>query len=404
MLRKLFSTGVASSAVVLASTFFAQAQEPVKIGLMEDLSSIFVDIVGPGAVSAVEYAIEDFGGEVLGRPIELLVADHHLDPAQAAAIATEWLSEDNVSLITGVASSAGSIAVRQITREQGKLDIMSSGGTSILTNEQCSPTGFHWTWDSYMMVRSTAERVVEDGGKKWFFLSLDTPFGTASEAAATAFVKASGGEVVGSVKVRQASSDMSSFLLQAQASGADVIGMAIAGADFINGVRQASEFGVTPTQSLAALVTFISDVHDLGLQVAQGMYISLPFYWDTNEETRKWSKRFMEKHGVMPTSLQVGLYSGVYHYLKSVEAAGTTDAEAVAAKMRELPINDFWTENATIREDGRVLRPAHLYRVKSPEDSAGDWDLLEYVSTLPAEKAAQPIENTKCPYLVNAAD
>jgi branched-chain amino acid transport system substrate-binding protein len=318
----------------------------------------------------------------------------------ASAIATEWIKQKKFDMITGVSSSAGSLAVRQLTRDNGVLDMMSSGGSVDLTNKACSPTGFHWSWDSYMLVKSTGQAVVKDGGKNWFFLSTDTPFGAASQRDATAMIQGAGGKVLGSVKVRQGLPDMSSFLLQAQGSGANVVGMAIAGSDFINAARQASEFGLTKKQSLAALVTFITDIHNLGLRSAQGMYISEPFYWDLNDETRKWSKRFYDQQKAMPTTIQVGIYSAVNHYLKAVKAAGTTEPKAVAAKVRELPVNDFWTVNAKVREDGRVLRPVHLFKVKAPNESKAPWDYYKLVSTLPAEAAAKPLSESECSYIV----
>lgn len=395
MLKRMFC------ALALTATAFAvQAQETVKIGLMEDFSGIFEDIAGSGSALAAKFAIEDFGGTVLGRRVELVTADHQNKPDIAAAIATEWVKEKKFDMVTGVSASAAAMAVRQITRDNGVLDMMSSGGSVDLTNKACSPTGFHWTWDSYMLVKSTGEAVVKDGGKNWFFLATDTPFGTASQRDATAIIEANGGKVVGSVKVRQGLPDMSSFLLQAQGSGAKVIGLAIAGSDFINAVRQASEFGITKTQSLAALVSFITDVHSLGLQSAQGMYISEPFYWNLNDETRKWSRRFFEVEKAMPTTIQVGIYSAVYHYLKAVKAAGTTEPKAVAAKIRELPVNDFWTVNAKVREDGRVLRPVHLFKVKSPAESKEPWDYYRLVSTLGPEEAARPLSQSECPFIV----
>lgn len=377
----------------------AQAQETVRIGIIDDYSGIFANISGKGSALAAKLAIEDVGGTVLNRKIELLTADHQNKPDIAAAVATEWVSQKKVDLITGVAGSAAALAVRQITRDNGVLDVMANPGAMDFTNKACSQTGFQWTYDSYMFTKGISEAVVKDGGKTWFFLTTDTPFGVTTQRDATAFVEASGGKVVGSVKVRQGLPDMSSFLLQAQASGANVIGLGIAGTDFINAVRQAAEFGLTKKQSLAALVAYLTDVHNLGLKSAQGLYVSEPFYWNLDAQTRQWSRRFFEQHKAMPTSAQAGVYSAVYHYLKAVKAAGTTEPKAVAAKMRELPVNDFWTRNAKVREDGRVLRPSHLFRVKSPAESREPWDYYTHVSVLPAEAAARPLSMSECPFV-----
>ncbi|GGC89201.1 ABC transporter permease [Chelatococcus reniformis] len=364
------------------------------------MSGIFADISGKGSAQAARMAIEDFGGTVLGRPIELLVADHQNKPDIASATAAEWIKDKRIDMITGVAHSAASLAVRELTRGAGVVDIMSSGGSTDLTNKACSPTGFHWSWDSYMLVKSTGEAVVKDGGKSWFFLSTDSAFGVASQREATAVIDQNGGTVKGSVKVRHGLPDMTSFLLQAQNSGSQVVGLAIAGSDFINSVRQASEFGITASgQSLAALVAFITDVHSIGLQNAQGMYISEPFYWDLTDETRAFSERFSKAVGAMPTTIQAGIYSAVFHYLKSVKAAGSTEAKAVAAKIRELPVNDFWTVDARVREDGRVLRPVHLFRVKTPAESKRPWDYYRLVSTLDGAAAARPLADSTCGFI-----
>ena len=385
--------------VTMAFVAPVQAQETVKVGVIEDLSGIFSDIAGKGAVLAAKFAIEDSGGEVLGRKIELLTADHQNKPDVAAAVATEWIKQKKIDLITGVAGSASATAVRQITKEAGILDIMATPGAMDFTNKACSPTGFHWTYDSYMFTKGLAEAVVKDGGKNWFFLTTDTPFGATTQKDATAVIEANGGKILGAVKVRQGLPDMSTYLLQAQASGSNVIGLGIAGSDFINAVRQASEFGLTKKQSLAALVAYLTDVHSLGLKAAQGIYISEPFYWNLDAQTRKWSRRFFDVQKAMPTSAQAGTYSAVYHYIKAVKAAGTTDPKAVAAKMRELPVNDFWTANAAVRADGRVMRPSHLFKVKSPEESKEPWDYYKLVSTLPAQDAARPLSMSECPFI-----
>lgn len=396
MLKKLLLLALAAMPALPV-----HAEDTVKIGLMEDFSGIYADIAGKGSALAARLAIEDFGGTVLGRKVELLTADHQNKPDVAAAIATEWVKQKKIDMITGVSASAPSLAVRQITRDNGVIDVMSSGGSVDLSNKACSPTGFHWSWDSYMLVKSTGEAVIKDGGKSWFFLATDTPFGAASQRDATSIVQAEGGKVVGSVKVTQGMSDMSSFLLQAQSSGAKVVGLAVAGSDFINAVRQASEFGLTRNQSLAALAAFITDVNRLGLQSAQGMYVSEPFYWNLNDDTRKFSRRFFAVQKAMPTTIQVGIYSAVYHYLKAVKAANTTAPKPVAAKIRELPVNDFWSVNARVREDGRVLRPAYLFKVKSPAESKEPWDYYKLVATVPAESAARPLALSECPFIQN---
>ena len=395
MFKKLLIAAAAAASFVAP----AQAQEPVKIGLMEDFSGIYADIAGKGSALAAKFAIEDFGGTVLGRKIELITADHQNKPDVAAAIANEWVKQKNVDMISGVSASAAAMAVREVARANGKLDMQSSGGSIDLTNKACSPTGFHWSWDSYMVMKSTTEAIVKDGGKSWFFMTMDSPFGVASQRDSTAVIEANGGKVLGAAKIRLGLPDMSSYLLQAQGSGANVVGMALAGSDFINGVRQASEFGITKNQKLAALVAFITDVHSLGLKASQGLYISEPFYWDLDDNTRKWSQRFFEQQKAMPTTIQVGIYSAVYHYLKAVKEAGTTEPKAVAAKVRELPVNDFWTKDAKVREDGRVLRPAYLFKVKAPADSKKPWDYYSLVATLPAEAAARPLSQSECSFI-----
>lgn len=389
---------VAAMAVAGASqSALAQDGGNVKIGVLADMSGVYADIGGQGSVEAVKMAIEDFGGKVLGKPIEVVSADGQNKPDVATNIARQWY-DSGVDIITDVPSSGMALAVMQLAKEKKKIAQITSAGSSDITGKACTAYSTHWTWDTYAMSSGTGATIVKRGGKNWFFLTADYVFGKTLERDTAAIVEANGGKVLGSVRHPLGTVDFSSFLLQAQASKAKIIGLANGGTDMTNAVKQSIEFGLQRDGTqLVALIAFISDVHSLGLKDAQGLMLTEAFYWDLNDETRAWSKRFYEKMKRMPSMTQAGAYSGTLHYLKAVQAAGTRDADAVMAKMRELPINDFMTKNGKLRIDGRVMRDMYLFQAKKPEESKSEWDLYKLVATIPAEEAFRPLKDGGCP-------
>ncbi|WP_425249111.1 ABC transporter substrate-binding protein [Bradyrhizobium brasilense] len=389
------SIGLALMLVATATSAIAQ-NGPVRLGVLTDMSSLYADNGGQGSVVAAQMAVDDFKGNVLGRPIEIVAGDHQNKADIGSAIARRWLENDNVEAILDVPNSAVALAVQGITRDKKKLFLATGAATSRLTGDECSPTGIHWTYDTYALSQGTTRAISRLGARSWFFLSADYSLGAQLEADSRKVIDTTGGKVVGAVKHPINTPDFSSFLLQAQASRADVIALADAGGDFINAVKQAGEFGVTRGQKLAGLIVFIADIHSLGLQSAQGLMLSSAFYWDLNDETRAWSKRFIEKTKKVPTMIHAGTYGAVMHYLKAVEAAGTLDGPTVAAKMRELPVNDFMTRNGRIRPDGRLVRDMYLFRVKSPAESKYQFDYYQLLATIPGEEAFRPMEDGGC--------
>jgi branched-chain amino acid transport system substrate-binding protein len=394
------------AALVFAVPTVASAQaapkisdDVVKIGLILDMTSLYADITGEGSVTAARMAIEDFGGKVLGKPIELVYADHQNKADIAANKAREWFDKDKVDAIMDVAASATALAVVEVAKQKNKIAVFSGPGSVRLTNEACSPVTVHYTYDTYALANGTGRAVVKAGGDTWFFLTADYAFGQALEKDTSDVVKEMGGRVLGSVRHPLNASDFSSFLLQAQASGAKVIGLANAGGDFINAMKGASEFGITRSgkQSIAGLLVYINDIHSLGLKTTQGLYLTEAFYWDLNDETRAWSRRFFERMKKMPNMSQAGVYSSTMHYLKAVKAAGTDDTAAVMKKMKEMPINDFFAKNGHIREDGRMVHDMYLFEVKKPADSKTPWDYYNLKATIPAEQAFQPLSKSACP-------
>ncbi len=369
----------------------------VKIGMLTDLSGVYADIVGPGAVIAANMAIADFGGKVLGKPIELIVADHQNKADISAAKAREWFDTQKVDMLADVAATAPALAALNVAKQKNKIALFPSAASSRLSNEDCSAISVHWTYDTYALAAGTGRGVVKNGGDSWFFLTADYAFGTNLEKDTTEVIKAEGGKVIGSVRHPLNTADFSSFLLQAQSSKAKIIGLANAGGDTVNSIKAANEFGITKNQKLAALLVFINDIHSLGLPVAQGMLLTEAFYWDANEETRKWSRRFFEKHKRMPNMAQAGVYSGINHYLKAVAATGTDDTATVMAKMREMPVNDFMTKNGKIRADGRLIRDMYVFEVKKPSESNYPWDYYKLKATIPAEQAFLPLARSVCP-------
>jgi branched-chain amino acid transport system substrate-binding protein len=394
--------GLALGFAGLAGPAVAQVSDNVvKLGVLDDMSGPYADIQGPGDAIAVRMAAEDFGSTVLGKPIEVIDGDLQNKADVGAAIARKWYDVDKVDAILGLGHSGVAIAVQGIAREKNRIDIVTSAGSTDLTGKYCSPNGLHWVYDTYALSNGTATAVVKQGGgDSWFFLTADYAFGHALERDAAAVVTKLGGKVVGQVRAPLNNADFSSYLLQAQSSQAKIIGLANAGNDTINAIKQASEFGLTSGgQKLAGLLVLITDIHSLGLKTAQGLLFTEAYYWDQNDETRAFSKRFSAKHGKPPTMFQAGIYSAAMHYLKAVKEAGTDEAGAVMAAMKKLPVNDFMTKNGTIREDGRMMRDMYLLQAKKPSESKGEWDLMNVVATIPAEQAYRSLEGSECPLI-----
>jgi branched-chain amino acid transport system substrate-binding protein len=396
--------GVVAAAAGLAAVgaiAIAQAQTPgpLKIGVMDGFSGVYGDLTA-GEVEAMQLAIDDVGGKVLGRSVEILSADHQTKPDVGAAIARRWYDTENVKMITGLGTSSVALAVRKIAQEKGVIDINTGAASSDLTGPACSETGAHWVYDTYSLAHVTGSAMVKAGGDTWFFLTADYAFGHALERDVSEVVKAAGGKVLGSVKHPLDTQDFSSFLLQAQASKAKVIGLANAGQNTINSIKQGGEFGIVKGgQKFAGLLVFATDVQSLTLPVAQGLVLTESFYWDLNDETRAWTKRYRAKKDRLPSMLTAGVYSSTLHYLKAVQAAGTDDAKAVMAKMREMPINDVMTKNGKLRPDGRVIRDMYLFQVKSPDESKGKDDIYKLVATVPGDQAYRPLNEGKCPLI-----
>jgi branched-chain amino acid transport system substrate-binding protein len=377
----------------------AQTSPPLKIGVMDGFSGVYGDLTA-GEVEAMQMAIEDVGGKVLGRSVEILSADHQTKPDVGASIARKWYDVDGVKMITGLGTSSVALAVRKVSQEKGQIDINTGAASADLTGPACSETGAHWVYDTYALAHVTGDAMVKAGGDTWFFLTADYAFGHALERDVTEVVKAAGGKVLGSVKHPLSTQDFSSFLLQAQSSKAKVIGLANAGQDTINSIKQAGEFGIVKGgQKLAGLLVFATDVQSLTLPVAQGLVLTESFYWDLNDETRAWTKRYRAKKDRLPSMLTAGVYSSTLHYLKAVQAAGTDDAKAVMAKMRELPVNDVMTKNGKLREDGRLVRDMYLFEVKAPSASKSKDDIYTLLATVPGDQAYRPLKDGKCPFI-----
>jgi branched-chain amino acid transport system substrate-binding protein len=393
----------ATAAAILVSAGVASAAEaPVKIGVLNDMSSLYADIGGKGSVESAKMAAED-AGNVLGQPVQVISADHQNKPDVGSAIARRWYQEEGVDVITDVPTSSVGLAVQEVSRNAKKIALMVGPATSDLTGPKCSPYSASWVYSTWALAHGTGNAVVKNGGKTWFFITADYAFGHALERDTAEVVKAAGGKVLGDVKVPLNTQDFSSFLLQAQASKAQIIGLANAGGDTINSIKQGAEFGIVQGgQKFAGLLIFITDVHSLGLKAAQGLQLTAPFYWDLNDETRAFSKRFADKVGHPPSFTQAGVYSAVNHYLKVVKAIGTKDPDKVMAKMRETPINDFMTKDGKLRIDGRVLRDMYLFEVKKPEESKKPWDYYKLVQKIPASEAWRPLDEGNCPLVKEA--
>ena len=378
------------------------AKQPVKIGVLTDMTGVYADFSGPGSVEAAKMAIKDFGGKVLDRPIQLIFADHQNKADVAATIARRWYERDNVDMITDLTNSAVAIAVQGIAKSLHKIDIATSSTTTALTNKDCSPWGLRWGADSYALASGTAKALVHEGYKTWFFITVDYAFGHDMENNATAAIKASGGRVVGHVEHPLNTRDFSSYLIQAKASGAQVIALANGGNDTTNAIKQAVEFGITKKQKLAGLLLLITDVHSLTLPIAQGLVSSTPFYWGRTPESRAWAKRFYKVEKKMPTYVHAATYSAVMHYLKAVQEAGSTNSDAVMGKLRAMHIHDVFADNGFVRKDGLMVHDMYLAEVKSPSESKGPWDYYKIISTVPGDQAFAPLSASLCPLLGEA--
>lgn len=369
----------------------------VRIGVLTDMSGVYSDLGGRGSLIAAQMAVEDFGGSVLGAPIEVISADHQNKPDLAANTARQWFDTRQVDLITDLVGSPISLAVMEIAKQKNKIAFVNGSGTSKVTNENCNANTVHTSWDSYSQSYSLVDAVAKQGGDSWFFVTLDNAGGLSVEKDGMAAVKKSGGTVVGSVRFPLNTPDFSSYVLQAQASKAKVVALIASGADTVNAVKAINEFGLTQDQQVVALVTFLPEIHSLGLEAAQGLTLNEAFYWNRDDAAREWSERFYERLKRMPDSVHAGVYSSVTHYLKSIEAAGTDETDAVMKTMKSTPIEDFYSHNGSIREDGRMIYDMYLVQVKKPEDSTRPWDYYSIQATIPAASAFQPMAEGTCP-------
>jgi branched-chain amino acid transport system substrate-binding protein len=388
---------LAASLLMSGSALAQVSGDTVRIGVLTDMNSILASLSGKGSVLAAQMAVEDFGGKVLDKKIEVISADHQNKPDIGSQIANKWFDVDGVDMIVDVPNSSVALAVQSIAKDKNRVLIVSTAGTAALTGKACSPTGIHWAWDTHGSAVSTGRAIVEAGGKSWFFVTSDYAFGHAMEADVTRVVKAQNGKVLGAVRHPTNIADFSSFLLQAQASNADVLALATGGNDTSNAIKQAQEFGLTKKMKMAALAIFITDVHAIGPQTAQGLLLTTAFYWDRTPESRAWSKRFFDKHGAMPTQSQAGVYSAVMHYLKGIAAAKTDQAQPVIAKMREMPVNDMFATGGKLREDGRMVHDIYLVQVKSPAEVKQPWDYYKVVRTVKGDDAFRPLSESECP-------
>src|SRR6201746_1095659 len=393
--------GVAFAA--LAGTANAQiSDDVVKIGVLTDMSSLYADATGKGSLAAVQMAVADYGGKVKGKPVEVISAAHQNKPDVGVSIARNWYDNEKVDAIFDVPTSSVALPISALTREKNKIHINSGGGSSDITGSACSPNTVHWTYDTYSLSNVAGKAMVKRGEDTWFFVTADYAFGMALQRDAANVVKESGGKVLGEVRHPLNSSDFSSFLLQAQASKAKVIALANAGGDTTNALKQASEFGITKGgQKMIALLQEITDTHSLGIKETQGLIVTDAFYWDMNDETRAFSKRFNDKVGHMPTMIQAGLYSPTMHYLKAIEAIGADEASKVMAQMRATPINDFFAKNGKIRIDGRMVHDMYLFEVKKPSESKKEWDLYKLLATVPGDQAFRPLDKGGCPLVTH---
>jgi branched-chain amino acid transport system substrate-binding protein len=376
----------------------AISDDVVKIGVLTDMSGQFSHESGDGSVTAVKMAVEDFGGKVLGKPIEVLVADHQNKPDTASALARKWFDVEHVDMIGNLINSSIALSVSQLAKDKNRIAIINGSGSSRVTNDACTPNSIHYAYDTYALARGTGSALMKAGKKSWYFLTADYAFGHALEADTSAVVKALGGGVVGATRYPVEAFDQSSFLLQAQSSKAEVVALAGSGSVLVNSIKSAQEFGIPAGgQTLAGLLVWITDIKSLGLSSAQGLVLTNAFYWDRDDETRAWSKRFYERMKRMPHMGDAGDYSSTMHYLRAIQAAGTDEAHAVMSKMREMPINDFFAKNGQIRQDGRMVHDMYVYEVKKPSESKGEWDYYKLREVIPGDQAFRPLKDSVCP-------
>ncbi len=389
-------------AILVSSLFVSVAQaqisnDEVRIGYLADMSGTYRDLSGPGGLEALNMAVEDFGGQVNGKKIVVFSADDLNKPDVGANTVRQWVDERNVDMITGMVASSVVLAASKVVEQAGKLALISGAAASSVTNEFCSPNHIHWTYDSYALANGTAKAVLASGGKSWFILTADYAFGHSLEADITKVVEAQGGKVVGNVRHPFPTSDFSSYILQAQGSGADVIAFANAGSDTVNSLMTASQFGVAQSgQKLAGMVVFLNDIHAMGLAVTQGLMLTTGWYWDMNDESRTWAQRYFKRTGKMPGMVHAGIYSATTHYLNATQATGSDEAQAVRAQMVATPINDMFAKNGKIRVDGRMVHDMFLAQVKTPAESKGEWDLYKLLRTIPGDEAYRPLAESKC--------
>jgi branched-chain amino acid transport system substrate-binding protein len=395
---------ISALAAVCLGAPAARAQisdDVVRIGVLNDQSGLYADLGGPGTVVAARMAVEDAGGAVLGKPIEIVFADHQNKPDVGAAVARQWFDTGKVDMAIGFDNSAVALAVEQLAAERNRIAIAGAVGSTAFTGKSCTPTEASWIYDSYALTTSLAKSMVAEGLDSWFFITVDYAFGHSMEADAASAVQAAGGKVLGSVRHPLNTSDFSSYLLQAQASGAKVVALANGGGDMVNATKQANEFGLTKNQTMVSLLVFISDVHSMELKAAQGLKFVTAFYWDRDEQTRVWSKRFFARHGRMPTMAQASAYSAIRHYIGAIATAGTDEARAVMARMREMPVNDFYARNGRLREDGRLVHDMYFAQVKKPSESTGPWDYYNLLGVVPGDQAFRPLAEGGCPLVTH---
>jgi branched-chain amino acid transport system substrate-binding protein len=391
--------GMIIGARLLIAPGFGQTS-PLKIGALGDYSSLYADAGGQGNVEATKMAIEDFGGQMFGKPIEFVMADTLNKPDNAASLARKWFESDGVDMIIDLPTSGTALAAMEVSKQYQKILMVTGAASSDITGKACSPYTVHWTYDTYGNSHTVGSAITKHGGDSWFFLTADYAFGEALERDTSEVVKASGGKVLGSVRHPLNTADFSSYLLRAQQSKAKIIGLANAGGDAINAIKQADEFGIVAQgQQLASLVFFITDVHSLGLKLASGLLVTEAYYWDLNDKTREFGKRFFDRVKRMPTMSHAGTYSATLHYLKAVQAAGSKETKAVLAKMRETPVRDAFTDNGYLREDGRMVHSMFLFEVKKPAESKYPWDYYKVLAEIPGEQAFRPLKEGGCPLI-----
>ena len=401
MKRKLIAAAVATALSAGVGLTGAQqgklSDDVVKIGVLTDMSGVYADYGGPGAVAAAKMAVEDFGGKMFGKNIEVVNADHQNKPDIAKNVTQQWFDRDKVDMTVENLNSAVALTVQALGKEKNKVTIVTGAATARLTNEDCAPgTGIHYLMDTIALGNVVGKAVVKDGGDSWYFLTADYAFGHSLEKDTGEVVKASGGKVLGAVRHPLSTGDFSSFLLQAQSSGAKVVGLANAGGDTVNSIKAAAEFGITKKQSLAALLMLLTDVHAIGLNTAQGLYLTEGWYWDMNDETRAWAKRYEAVMKKKPNSNHASVYSSTLHYLNAIKAAGTDDTATVVKKMREMPINDMFAKGGKLREDGRMVHDMYLFQVKKPSESKGPWDYYTLKGTVKGDDAFQSLAQSRC--------